>query len=79
MSVGHKFGTGIRVCGLPIQVKQAHRLIPKGARQPECMLDQLRCVQPDVTVRRIDQAQHLTEISLFAPLIADLFGIGGGE
>jgi len=43
------------------------------------MFDQLRGVQPDVAVWCVDKAEHLVEIPLLAPIIADLIGIGGGK
>lgn len=79
MPVGREFRTGIRVRGLPIKVKQGHASISKAARQSERVLDQLRRVQPDVAVRSVDKAEHLAEISLFAPIVADLLCISGGK
>jgi hypothetical protein len=53
--------------------------VAEGPRQPEGVLDQLRSIQPDVAVGPVHQAQHLAAVSLVAPLVADLLGVGNRE
>lgn len=74
-----KFGACIGVQRLPEKIEERGGAVAERVRQTEGMLDQLGGIQPDIAVRRFHQPDHLAEIAMIAPAIADLLGIGRRE
>ncbi|MDE0698339.1 MAG: hypothetical protein OXH76_21175, partial [Boseongicola sp.] len=74
-----EFRTGIRVRKFPEQIEERDRPIAERMLQAKCVLDQLRRIQPDVTIRPLHQSKHFGEIPLFPARVVDFIRVGGRE
>jgi len=65
------------ISGLPIEIEQSRRTIREGMSETECVLHQLRCIQPAVGPRVFDQSLHLRKPRARASCIANFRIISG--